>query len=367
MKAIAVYPGQKNSVHLEDIPRPTLGQIADGKGVLVKVLKVGVDATDREINEALYGNAPTGDKHLVMGHESFGKVVEVGPNVRRVRPGDYVTATVRRPGGSIYDLIGTNDMTSEETYYERGINLRHGYLTEYFVDEEEYIVRVPQGLKHLHVLMEPMSCAAKAVFQAYEAQRRMKVWRPQRAFVMGAGQIGLLATLVLKLKGLEVYTCARSKPGTLSSQIVQGLEATYVSTQETPLEELVKKVGKADIILDSSGNSEVAFNSMQYLGHNGVLVWVSITGGKRVHQIPSDKINIDWVLGNKLLLGSVNGNREHFEMGIKDLALGEMMFPGVLQKILTNPVNGLDNYQEMMRLLVEEKSALKVYVNVAEE
>jgi hypothetical protein len=44
-----------------------------------------------------------------------------------------------------------------------------------------------------------------------------------------------------------------------------------------------------------------------------------------------------------------------------------MMFPGVLPRILTNPVSGLDNYQEMMRLLVEEKSALKVYVNVAEE
>jgi len=367
MKAIAVYPGQKNSVHLEDIPRPSVAQVPDGKGVLVKVLKVGVDATDREINEALYGNAPTGDKHLVIGHESFGKVVEVGPNVRRIRPGDYVTATVRRPGGSIYDLIGTNDMTSEETYYERGINLRHGYLTEYFVEEEEYIVRVPQGLRHLHVLMEPMSCAAKAVFQAYEAQRRMKVWRPQRAFVMGAGQIGLLATLVLRLKGLEVYTCARSKPGTLNSQIVEGLEGNYVSTQETPLEKLVEKVGKADLIIESSGSSEMAFNAMHLLGHNGVLVWVSITGGKKVHQVTSDKINIDWVLGNKLLLGSVNGNREHFEMGIRDLALGEMMFPGVLQKILTNPVNGLDNYQEMMRLLVEEKTALKVYVNVAEE
>jgi hypothetical protein len=54
-------------------------------------------------------------------------------------------------------------------------------------------------------------------------------------------------------------------------------------------------------------------------------------------------------------------------MGIRDLALGEMMFPGVIQRILTNPVNGLDNYREMMRLLVEEKSALKVFVNVADE
>lgn len=367
MKAIAVYPGQKNSVHLEEIKRPAVTDIAGGMGVLVKVLKVGVDATDREINDALYGNAPTGDKHLVLGHESFGKVVEVGPNVHRVRVGDYVTATVRRPGGSIYDLIGTNDMTSEETYYERGINLRHGYLTEYFVDEEEYIVRIPAGLKHLHVLMEPMSCAAKAVYQAYEAQRRLKVWKPRRAFVMGAGQIGLLATLVLKLKGLEVYTCARSKPGTLSSQIVAGLQAHYVSTAETPVEELVKKVGKADIILDATGNSEIAFGSMQHLGHNGVLLWTSITGGKKTCTVPSDKLNIEWVLGNKLLLGSVNANREHFEMGIRDLALGDQLFPGVLQRILTNPVEGLDNYQEMMRLLVEEKSALKVYVNVAGE
>ena len=147
MKAIAVYPGKPNSVHLEDIPQPKVTDIPEGRGVLVRVLKVGVDATDREINDALYGNAPPGDKYLVLGHESFGVVEEVGPSVRRVKPGDYVTATVRRPGGSIYDLIGTNDMTSEETYYERGINLRHGFLTERFVDDEEYIVRVPQGLK----------------------------------------------------------------------------------------------------------------------------------------------------------------------------------------------------------------------------
>ncbi len=103
---------------------------------------------------------------------------------------------------------------------------------------------------------------------------------------------------------------------------------------------------------------------MGVLGHNGALVWTSITGGKKETEVPSDKINIEWVLGNKLLLGSVNANREYFESGIKDMALGEVMYPGVLQKILTNPVNGLDNYQEMMRLLVEDNSALKVYVNV---
>lgn len=367
MKAVAVTPGTPNSVHLEDIPEPSLDQIADGKGVLVKVLKVGVDATDREINDALYGNSPDGDDYLVIGHESFGIVEAVGPNVRRVKPGDYVTATVRRPGGSIYDLIGTNDMTSEEVYYERGINLRHGFLTERFVDEEEYIVRVPEGLKHLHVLQEPMSCAAKAVHQAYEAQQRMKVWRPELAYVLGAGQIGLLTTLILRLRGLEVYTLARGAAPNLKSEIAEGLESHYVSTAETSIADLVEKTGKPDLIVDATGSSSLAFESMRHVGHNGVVVWTSITGGHKEIDVPSDAINLQWVLGNKLLLGSVNANRNHFELGIRDMALGEMMFPGVLEKILTSPVDGLDNYQEMMRLLVEDKDALKVFVNVADE
>jgi len=367
MKAIAVRPGTPNSVHERDIPMPSIDKIPDGKGILVKVLKVGVDATDREINDALYGNPPPGDDYLVLGHESFGIVKEVGANVRNIKVGDYVTATVRRPGGSIYDKIGTYDMTSEETYYERGINLLHGYLTEYFVDHEDYVVRVPKGLKNLHVLMEPMSCAAKAIQQAFEAQRRMKVWNPKRAFVLGAGQIGLLSTLILRLRGIEVFTLARAAGPHLKSSIVEGMEATYIPTSQTSLSELAKRVGKADLIIDATGSSAIAFSAMESLGHNGVLVWTSITGGKVTTTVPSDKINIEWVLGNKLLVGSVNANREHFESGIRDLALGEVMFPNVLSKILTSPVDGLGGYKEMMRLLVEDNSALKVYVNVANE
>jgi threonine dehydrogenase-like Zn-dependent dehydrogenase len=347
-----------------DAPMPKVGDVPNGRGVLVKVLKVGVDATDREINEAKYGAAPAGVDYLIIGHEVFGKVVEVGKAVTRVKPGDYVTCTVRRPGGSIYDLIGTNDMTSEETYYERGINLRPGYMTEYFVDDEEFIVRMPEGLKHLHVLAEPMSCAAKAISQAYEAQRRLKVWHPRRAYVLGVGQIGLLATLSLRLRGIETYCLARSEPPTKNSQIAEALGAKYVSTRKTPMLELAKQVGKADLILEATGNSGAAFEAMQVLGHNGALVWVSVTGGHGTTTVPSDKINMEWVLGNKLLLGSVNGNRDHFEIGIRDLSQGELTYPGVIQQILTTPVRGLDNYQEMMHLLTEGKH-LKVFVEVA--
>lgn len=367
MKAIAVTPKKENSVHLAELEKPNIGQIKDGKGILIKVLKVGVDATDREINDGLYGDSPDGYDYLVLGHESFGVVEEVGENVIDVKPGDYVTATVRRPGFSIYDDIGTYDMTADETYYERGINLLHGYLTEYICDHEEYVVKVPIGLKHLHVLMEPMSCAAKAVQQAFEAQQRMKVWRPKTAWVMGAGQIGLLTTLVLRLRGMQVCTVARSEPPTLNAEIATGYGARYVSSRQTSMDDLVKQTGKPDIIVDATGSSRVAFESMKYVGKNGVVVWTSVTGGSNSVELPSDSINLDWVLGNKLLVGSVNANRTHFESGIADLALGEVTYPGVSEKILTSPVDGLDNYAEMMRLLVEDDAALKVYVNVADE
>jgi len=366
MKAVAVQPRVPNSVHLASLPEPKVSDISNGRGVLVRVLKVGVDATDREINEGKYGDAPPGDSFLVLGHESFGVVEAVGSEVRTVRPGDYVTATVRRPGGSIYDQIGTSDMTSDATYYERGINLRHGFLTEKFVDHEEFIVKVPVALRHLHVLMEPMSCAAKAVEQAFEVQRRMRVWRPRTAFVLGAGQIGLLASLILRLRGLDVFTVARSPAGTRNSRIAGSFQARYISLAETPLKQLVQDVGPADLIIDATGSSAMAFGAMEAVAKNGVLVWTGITGGDAELTLPGDKINLDWVLGNKLLLGSVNANRGHFEAGIRDLALGDAMFPGAIQEILSHPVDGLDNFQEMMRLLVHEKSALKVFVNVAD-
>ena len=114
MKAVAVYPGRPNTMHLRDVPRPSLEEVPEGRGVLVKVLRVGVDGTDKEINAAEYGAAPPGDDYLITGHESFGRVVATGDHVAELAVGDYVVATVRRPGSSLYDRIGTYDMTTDD-------------------------------------------------------------------------------------------------------------------------------------------------------------------------------------------------------------------------------------------------------------
>ena len=60
MKAVAVFPGKPDSIHLADLPEPHVEDIPEGRGVLVEVLRVGVDGTDKEINDAEYGAAPEG-------------------------------------------------------------------------------------------------------------------------------------------------------------------------------------------------------------------------------------------------------------------------------------------------------------------
>ena len=365
MKAIAVIPGQPNSIHLAELPKPSVSDIPNGRGVLVQVLRVGVDGTDKEINAAEYGQSPPGYDFLVIGHECFGRVLEVGHNVTEFMPGDYIVPTVRRPGGSFYDRIGQYDMTTEDTYYERGINLRHGYLTEYFVDDPEYIVKVPKGLKHVAVLLEPTSVIEKGIIQAYEAQRRLKVWRPKRAAVLGAGTIGMLAAMSLRMRGLDVVSFGRNPAPYRNSELLAEIGAHYISTQDISIKAAAEKYGPFDLMFEATGFAPIVFEAMEHLGKNGVLILSSVTGGGRNVQVPADMINLGFVLGNKVMVGTVNANREYFEAGVYDLSRAELEFPGWLSKFLTHPVAGLDNYQEMMQTLTTERSAIKVYVNVA--
>jgi hypothetical protein len=81
--------------------------------------------------------------------------------------------------------------------------------------------------------------------------------------------------------------------------------------------------------------------------------------------VPADRINLEFVLGNKVMVGTVNANREYFEMGVKDLAQADAQFPGWLPRLLTHPVKGLENYRELIDTLTTAKSAIKVFCDVS--
>jgi glucose 1-dehydrogenase len=367
MKAVAVLPGTPNSMHLREIREPEVDDVAQGRGVKVQVLRVGVDGTDREINAAAYGEAPEGDDYLVAGHEGFGRVVEVGPAVpSTIRPGTFVVSSVRRPGSSIYGKIGLQDFTTDDVYFERGISRLHGYLTEYYVEDYQYVFTLPASLAEVGVLLEPTSVSEKGVNHAYEIQRRLRVWQPERACVLGAGTLGLLTALVLRLRGLEITVFSHARKPNLNADQIEQLGGIYVSAQDAALSDVSAGRGPFDLIFEATGFSPLVWEAAAELGKNGVLVLASITGGDTRAEIPSDVINQGFVLGNKVMVGTVNASPHDFKTAVDDLIKAEAFYPGWLGRLLTTPIEGLENFEAMMQALTEDVDAIKVFVEVAD-
>ncbi|WMJ73721.1 glucose 1-dehydrogenase [Cytophagaceae bacterium ABcell3] len=364
MKAVAVNPGKEGSLHMREISKPAVENIPNGKGVLVKILKVALDGTDKDITKGKYGTSPKEDDFLVIGHEALGVVEDTGYNVDDLKKGDYVVPIVRRPGSSFYDKIDLYDMTTDKTFYERGISKRHGFLTEYFVEEPDYLVRVPENYGKLSVLLEPASIIEKGYEQMMEAQRRMKIWRPQKAIVMGLGPLGLLAAWKLRLEGIEVLGFDR-KEKPFKRALLEEIGGKYYASEDTPLSEVCKKEGYADIVIEATGVPNVLVEAAQAVATNGVLMLTSITPGNEKQEVPLSTINMEFVLGNKLMFGTVNSNREHFEMAKKDIGYSKDKFPGWLEKIITHEFSSIEKYEEAMDILMNasQKQAIKVILD----
>jgi hypothetical protein len=96
-----------------------------------------------------------------------------------------------------------------------------------------------------------------------------------------------------------------------------------------------------------------------------VLVLSSVTGGERRVEVPADRINLDFVLGNKVMVGTVNANREYFEQGVEHMAMAEAAYPGWLSGLLTHPIAGLDRHRELMDALTSGTDVIKVFCEVA--
>jgi threonine dehydrogenase-like Zn-dependent dehydrogenase len=327
MRAIAVLPLKKDSVHLRECAEPAHGP----DEVLVRVLETGICGTDFEINEGLYGTAPVGGEHLILGHESVGVVEEVGSAVRGFAAGDAVVATVRRACPGCENCArGFSDMCSTGQFTERGIVGAHGFMAEYFAEQPAYLVPVPTEQRSYGILLEPMSIVEKAVQQALRIQERL-AWKPSRALVLGAGPIGLLATFLLRLRGFETFTLATRPPDSAKAALVRACGGTYLSGRSVPLE-----MGPVfDLIIEATGDSKVAFDAIALIGINGVLCLTSVTGGDKQLQIPADRLNQAVVLGNKVIFGTVNAGRAYFESGLQHFAEIEARWPGLLARLIT--------------------------------
>ncbi|HLP74038.1 MAG TPA: glucose 1-dehydrogenase [Bacteroidales bacterium] len=351
MKAIAITPG-KGDARLIDINEPS---ISSDNEVKLKVVEVGICGTDREEAEGGRADAPAGESRLVIGHEMLGTVVETGSKVKSVRSGDYALFMVRRPCGKCEPCrVGRSDLCTTGDYTERGIKGRHGFQSEFVVDSEEYLIRVPGEIAETGVLTEPMSVVEKAIDEAVILQsarlpgKEKKDWlRGRRALVAGLGPIGLLAAFILKLQGAEIFGLDIVDESSPRPGILRELGGEYINGNKVNATDIDDKYGMMDFIVEATGVPKLEFQLIDALGINGIYVLTGIPSGERMVSIAGAALVSQLVLMNQLMLGSVNASKVHYEKAVEDLRASSEKYGQSLRKLITSRIHVQDFYRAL--------------------
>ncbi len=356
MRAIAAFPKTKE-VKLIDHPEPHLVRPTDVK---IKMLNVGVCGTDREIWEFKYGTPPPGSEYLITGHESFGQIIEVGKDVKTVKAGDYVVPTVRRacPENCMACQQMRQDFCYTGHFTERGIKGAHGFMTEYVVDDEKYMNVVPPELKEFAVLLEPLTIAEKALMQVYTIQSRLP-WECRlepgganktcnNAIVLGAGPVGLLGALALRLLHMDVHVVARQPAPNSKAALADLIGAHYhADAQETP-EQIAQSLGNVDLIFEATGAAKPSFDFMRELGTNGIFIFTGVPAPMKDITLDAGTLMRDIVLKNQVVLGTVNAPKVAFENGLRDLAEFRKRWPEAVRRLITGYLP-IDRFTETVK------------------
>jgi threonine dehydrogenase-like Zn-dependent dehydrogenase len=294
--------------------------VEDGS-VLVDALALGVCGTDTDIVSGRGGQAPPGEESLILGHESLGRVA-AAPADSGLSAGDLVAGTVRHPDPVPCSAcaLGEWDMCRNGRYTEHGIKALHGFGRERWRTEPDRLIRLDPQLGALGVLLEPTSILAKA-WEHVERIGQRASWYPEVAVVAGAGPVGLLAALMAIQRGLEVHVFDRNTTGP-KPELVGALGATYHT------EPLGHSDLRADVLLECIGLPQIVVDALSRIRQDGILCLVGIPTGSQEIPVNVGMLSHDAVLENRVVFGSVNANRRHYEKAMTTLTAADAEWLG---------------------------------------
>ena len=342
MRALVVTPGRPETLRLIDIPKPKAG----AGEALLRIMRVGVCATDRDIIFRGHGRTPEGYDYIILGHEAVGKVVEVNGGVD-IGVGDIVVPTVRRPCPEMCPSCraGEEDYCITGHYKEHGVWGLHGFASDYAVTDAKFIVKVPEELKEIAVLLEPTAVVVKAIEQVMVIQRRYK-WSGKDMLVLGTGPIGLLSALILRLQGFNVSVLGRRPPESRKAKLVNMIDAEYI--RKLTIER------KYDVVIEATGSTEVVYRSLKLGKPNSVIVILGVYQPTKI-EIDLGSLMTDLMQYNRVIAGSVCAGKRHFEQAKEYLMEARRKYPGFLEGMITKIVRP----EEFRRAIEREPDDIK--------
>lgn len=247
MRAIVFEDRNIVSVQDRPDPKPGVGE------VLIEVHASGICGTDLEV---LHGNYGTSAYPLTPGHEYAGLVVDVGADVSDVKVGDRVAvdpnlecghcSACKRGWAHLCETLGAYGVTTD------------GGFAEYSVVKATHVRQIGDMPYDIAALAEPLGCVMNGL-DAGQAHRA------NNALVFGAGPIGLLMAIGMRLAGVKDVSVVDIDESRLVFAESFGFKG--VPSGSDSLKAMRQGV---DLVADATGVPSVAGKLTDYIANGGV-------------------------------------------------------------------------------------------------
>lgn len=335
MRAIGIRTGRREA----ELFRMEAPRIKKPGEALLQMVSVGICGTDQDIIENSLADPPKGQDRMILGHEGFAKVIETGKKVSSLRKGDFV-AIIPRHGCNICSPCqkGRSDYCETGLYTASGQHKRHGFNSEKYVEEEKYLVKAPKSIASVGALIEPFSVVEKAMEQIIHIQKRNPAFslKDKKAMVFGMGSVGIAAIAILRAQNIKTYVLGRREENDPKVRLVKRFGVKYMNIRNKTVSDIEKETGKLDIIIEATGATQLVVDLIEILSRNGVYIFLGIPKGAEELCFNIKGMVNRIVRQNLVIAGSVNSQRIHFEMAIKDIAAVQKKYKNILDEVITH-------------------------------
>ena len=269
MKAVKKFTGTDVYFKLVDEPVPEIEQDTDVK---IKIEAIGICTSDLHV---LHGTMQMPDGNTV-GHEYTGTVVEVGPAVRSVVPGDRVVCENAKGACMKCKVCRTG-------HYELCPHKRspgwfsQGVYTEYTIQPEYCVHKIPASLS-----VEVASLAEPFAICVYGCLERGRMQQDEFTVIYGMGPIGLFTLISLIDFGVKNIICVASvQRNKIRYQLAEELGATVVMLPEEDIPAKVRELNEgwgADCVIDCSGHPQAINQGIHLLRKGGKFIALGLSG-----------------------------------------------------------------------------------------
>lgn len=316
--------------------------------VLVKIKHVGLCGSDIHFYEHGRIGDVVVDRPTVLGHESAGVIVEVGKDVKDLKVGDLVALEPGVGCGKCeFCKTGRYNLCPDVAFM--AIPGYDGAFTEYVAYPSDMAFKLPEGMDTIEGgLIEPLAVGFHAVNQS-----GIKVG--QSAVVLGAGCIGLVTVMVLKMMGItDIYVA-----DVIEKRLERAKELGASRVIKADVEDTIKTVmeltgGKgADAIFETAGSKITTLQTASLVKAGGT---VTIVGMSADSVVP---YNISALVWKEATLKTVFRYRNLYPTAIKAVASGQIP----LKKVASHYFKFQDVQKAMDYNIENKNDVIKIVIS----